>query len=128
MLEKRLNVPTKYIFMSRLNLTISDHFSLHSIYRLSFLTEANRVLCEVRTGSLHIICINFSLQSDAVAFSPAFHCGHFLLPAPRFPSVSVIPILHTHLYPHVALTTKPNRRNLETLQKATIFRQSGSIA
>ena len=54
--------------------------------------------------------------------------GQVCLPVLQFSPVSIIPpTLRTHLHLHVALTRRPNKRSLETFQKATPFRKSGSI-
>jgi hypothetical protein len=48
------------------------------------------------------------------------------LPVLQFSSVSIIlPLLHTHLHLHVAVTRRTNGHNLGTFQNATLFRKSG---
>jgi hypothetical protein len=50
-----------------------------------------------------------------------------------YPSTSVFsgnisqPMLHTHLYLHVAVTGKTNGRGLGTFQKAMLFQNSGTL-
>ena len=54
--------------------------------------------------------------------------GTGFLRALRCSPVYIIPPkLHTHLHLHVALTRKTNGRSLGTIQKARLFRKSGSI-
>jgi hypothetical protein len=46
----------------------------------------------------------------------------------RFTPVNInIPMLHTQLHLHVALTRRTNGRSLATFQKAMLFRKSGSF-
>jgi hypothetical protein len=44
-----------------------------------------------------------------------------------FPGNIIQPILHTHLYLHVALTRRTSGRGLGTFQKAMLFQNSRSI-
>ena len=96
------------------------------------------VYSSVRTEFLNILHVNFSLYGLGMAqgsvaglsprrpgFDPYEICrgqsGNepFFLPL----SISIVPaniiptMLHTHLYVHVALTGRTNRRNLGTLKK-----------
>ena len=43
------------------------------------------------------------------------------------PLNNIPPILHNHLHLHVALSTRPNERSLETFENAMLFRKSGSM-
>jgi len=84
--------------------------SLYSINWLVFITATGNVYCAVRTGSLYII------QGDS--FSLRLLRGS--------PGSITLPMPHTHLHRHAAITRRTNGRSLGTFQKPMPFRKSVS--
>jgi len=98
-----------------------------------FITETESVYCAVRTGSLDINRIRFSLGDvmtqvvdpssaevgfvvDKVAVGQVFHLYVSFSTFRYTPSM-----LHTHLLPYVALIRRTSGRNMKTLQKQCSF-------
>jgi hypothetical protein len=95
--------------------------SLYNINWLVFITDMECVYCAVRTMFLSIIqvySVHMRFVVDAVTL------GQVIL----FSPVSIIPpLLHAHLYRHVALMRRTNGRSLGTFQKAVLLRKSESL-
>jgi hypothetical protein len=53
--------------------------------------------------------------------------GHVFLRILRFPRVRILPMLHVHLYLHVAPTRRTNGRSVASFQKAVVFIKWGIL-